>query len=175
LMGASPANINRVRALIGEDSFQEAQDGIIHNLLTNNQDNIDFSGLAKRMGDVPPESLATALPPEKIGILNRLATIGTGIKSSQREFSNPSGTAPMMGTFYLLRQLFFSPLRALQVLAGISGGAELYTSPLATKYLTQGVANPETANAIGSAIGKVPISVFGNTLTNPYKNKRQNP
>ena len=62
------------------------------------------------MSQVPPDSLATAIPPQKLQILNQLSTIGKGIASSQREFSNPSGTAPMMGMFYILRQLFNAPL-----------------------------------------------------------------
>jgi hypothetical protein len=173
LMGASPANINRVRMLIGEPAFQEAQDGFIHNLLTNNQDNIDFAGLAKRMGQIPPDSLATAIPPEKLQILNHLSTIGKGIASSQREFSNPSGTAPMMGMFYILRQLFNAPMKAAQVLGGLAGGTEAYLTKPVTKYLTQGAANPATVEAVGSTAAKVPISIFGNSLSNPYKNRQK--
>jgi len=171
LLGASPQNINRVRSLIGEQSFGEAQDGMIHNLLTNNQDNVDFGGLAKRMSEIPPESLATAIPPNKLAILRQLSTVGGGIKASQREFSNPSGTAPMMGMFYIMRQLFMNPLNALKVVGGLEAATKGYTSPLATKYLTGGIASPATAEAIGSIAGKGPISVFGNSMSNPYKNK----
>lgn len=174
LMSASPENINRVRALIGEQSFGEAQDGIIHNLLTNNQDNIDFSGLAKRMSQVPPNSLVTAIPPEKLQILNQLSTVGKGIANSQREFSNPAGTAPMLGMFYILRQLFTAPMKAAQVLGGLAGGTEAYLNPFVTKYLTQGAINPATAKEIGSIGSKTGISIFGNSLEDPYKNRNRN-
>ena len=77
----------------------------------------------------------------------------------------------MMGMFYILRQLFNAPLKAAQVLGGLAGGTEAYLSKPVTRYLTEGAVNPEAAEAAGSTAAKVPISIFGNSLSNPYKNR----
>lgn len=172
LMSASPQTINRVRALIGEQSFSEAQDGMIHNLLTNNQDNVDFGGLSKRMSDIPPQSLLTALPPEKVATLQKLATIGGGIKASQREFMNPSGTAPMMGMFYILRNLFTNPINAVKVLGGLATGTEAYTTPTATKWLTNGFPGAGIASDIGNQASRIPAALIKQKMEDPYGKKQ---
>ena len=173
LLGASPQNINRVRALIGEPAFAEAQDGMMHDLLTNNQDNIDFAGLGKRLSQIPPESLATAIPPDKLATLQKLATVGTGIQASQKEFLNPSQTMPMMGSFWILRNLFYSPYNALKVLGGMAGATESYLTKSGTKYLTQGIPGAKTAAALASGAVKMGTSIAGGMLENPYHRRTQ--
>jgi hypothetical protein len=167
------ANINRTRALIGEDAFGEAQDGMVHSLLTNNQGNVDFGGLGKRMSDAGPETLMAALGPQKVATLQKLATIGDVTRSpGAAGFANPSGTAPMLGTFWLLRSALTNPMNAFKILGTIAGGAKAYTTPLATQLLTEGIPGAETAADVASMGARVPVSAVANDLENPYRKRR---
>ena len=168
------ANVAKMRSLIGEDSWNEAQDGIVHNLLTNNHGNIDFGGLSQRLSEADPNVLNLALDPNKIDALNDLATMGSAIKKTNPSFLNPSGSAYMMGAFWLLRSAFSNPLNALKVLGGLGTASAAYTTPLAKQWLTDGLVNEGVGNSIGYGTRALEGSVFGNSILNPYKKINKN-
>lgn len=162
------ANINRLRALIGEKSFGDAHDAALLDLATNNQGNIDFAGLGKRIGDVGDETLLSLFGPKTTAILKDLADVGRGLGRAERVFSNPSGTAQVFGLMAIMFRALNNPLNAIKFIGTLTGTAKAYTSPFVTQWLTEGVA-PQATGDVASLLTKYPTSVIGNSLANPYK------
>lgn len=162
------ANINRIRALIGEKSFSDAHDAALFDLATNNQGNLDFAGLGKRLNDVGDDTLHSLFGPETTATLKDLADVGRGLGRAEKVFSNPSGTAQVFGLMAIMFRALNNPLNALKFIGTLTGTAKAYTSPFVTKWLTEGIA-PNAAGDVASLGVKLPLSVIGNSLANPYK------